>query len=306
VSRPSTMPRWLTTPVLLALAALLAVAFLTLREAPATKPSSTAPPAAVSLAKPDVDVVAHRGSSGVAPENTLAALRVALDQRAPWFEFDVQRTSDGELVMMHDADLLRTTNVEDVFPDRQSDPIGSFTLAELQQLDAGTWFAPEYAGEPIPTLDEVIDVAGLRIGFLLEVKDPALYPGIEQDILDAFNARPDYFEAALRKGKLVLQSFDHESMRRLDELDPRVPTGLLTSERMTPEQLEDVAPWADQINPSFQVTDQSFVDEVHALDMEILVWTVDAGRDAFAVLARDVDGVITNYPIVISDILRRR
>jgi glycerophosphoryl diester phosphodiesterase len=301
VSRPSSTLRWLTAPTLFALAALMAVALLPLRQAPAAGPAPTS-----AATTPAVDVVAHRGSSGVAPENTVAALRVALDQRAPWFEFDVQRTSDGELVMMHDTDLLRTTNVEDVFPDRQSDPIGSFTLAELRQLDAGSWFAPQYAGEPIPTLDEVIDAAGLRIGFLLEVKDPALYPGIEQDLLDAFNARPDYFEAALRKGKLVLQSFDHESMRRLDELDSRIPTGLLTSTRMTPEQLEAVAPWADQINPNFQVADQSFVDEVHNLDMDILVWTVDAGRDAFAVLARDVDGVITNYPIVISDLLRRR
>lgn len=95
-------------------------------------------------------------------------------------------------------------------------------------------------------------------------------------------------------------------MRRLDELDPRVPTGLLTSDRMSTEQLEEVSAWADQINPSFQIADQPFVDEVHGLDMELNVWTVDAGRDAFAVLGRGVDGVITNYPIVVTDILGRR
>lgn len=96
---------------------------------------------AVAQARPaqgvDLDVIAHRGSSGVAPENTLAAVEKAITQRSNWFEIDIQRTADGQLVLMHDRDLRRTTNVEEVFPERRLAPVGSFTLAELQKLDAG-------------------------------------------------------------------------------------------------------------------------------------------------------------------------
>ena len=114
----------------------------------------TATPASAAPA-PDVDVVAHRGSSGAAPENTLAAVRLALRQKSDVMENDIQRTADGELVIMHDTTLARTTDVEQVFPARAPWNVRDFTLAEIKQLDAGSWFAPEFAGERVPTLARV-------------------------------------------------------------------------------------------------------------------------------------------------------
>lgn len=265
---------------------------------------------AVAQARPvhgvDLDVIAHRGSSGVAPENTLAAVAKAIDQRANWFEIDIQRTADGELVLMHDRDLRRTTNIEEVFPERRLAPVGTFTLAELQKLDAGSWFGPGFAGEPVPTLEQLLDLITQRIGFLLEVKDPALYPGIEQQITDGLRGAGGYLDAALAGDRLVVQSFDHVSMRRMHEIAPEIPVGLLTGIRMTTPELVLAADYAAQINPSFRVVNQGYVDEVHALGMDMSVYTVNTDRDMRAMLDLGVDGIITDVPTVLLDLLRRR
>src|SRR5690606_25959316 len=103
-------------------------------------------------------VVAHRGASRHAPENTVAAAEAAAALGARWAETDVQRTADGELVLVHDETLERTTNAEEVFPDRAPWNVSDFTAAEIAQLDAGSWYGEEFAGEPVPTLTEFLAV----------------------------------------------------------------------------------------------------------------------------------------------------
>ena len=250
--------------------------------------------------------VAHRGSSGSAPENTLAAVEAALAQKASFVEVDVQRSADGELVIIHDTTLARTTNVEEVFPDRAPWAVGSFTLAEIRRLDAGSWFAPEFAGEPVPTLREVLDTLGRRAGLLLEVKSPASYPGIEVAIDKELSATPGYLSSALAAGRLVVQSFDHESMRRYHDLAPEVPIGLLYGYRPTAVEIAAAATWAQQVNPSYRVTDQALVDQVHAHGMTISVYTLNTGALMREYAAMGVDGIITDYPVVLRDILDRR
>ena len=131
-------------------------------------------------------LVAHRGASAHAPEHTLEAYRLAIEQGADFVEQDLAVTRDGVLVCIHDLTLDRTTNVEDVFPTRFSGsragttparrwPVGDFTLAELKQLDAGSWFAPKFAGARIPTFQEAIDLIKGRAGLYPELKDPAFY-----------------------------------------------------------------------------------------------------------------------------------
>lgn len=101
-----------------------------------------------------------------------------------WVENDVQRTKDGELVVIHDDTLLRTTNVKQVFPDRKSWRIKDFTAAEIRSLDAGSWFGPQFAGARVPTLREYMDrVQRNHQRLLLEIKKPELYPGIEEQTL---------------------------------------------------------------------------------------------------------------------------
>ena len=261
-------------------------------------PADAAPPSS------GPDVVAHRGSSGAAPENTIAAIKLALDHRSDTVENDIQRTSDGELVIMHDVTLTRTTDVEEVFPDRAPWNVGDFTLAEIKRLDAGSWFAPEFAGQRVPTLEQWVKTVGRRAGMLLEPKSPELYPGIEQDLDKELRSLPD-FNRALRAGKVAVQSFNHEWLRAYADLAPDVPVGLLYGTKPTDGDIAAASTWADQVNPALGVIDEATVDAIHAADMETHVWTVNAGQDMRRAINWDVDGIITNYPQVLRDILRR-
>lgn len=259
---------------------------------------------ATAATQPAVDVVAHRGSSGAAPENTLAAIRLAIEQKADVVENDIQRTSDGELVIVHDTTLARTTDVEQVFPNRAPWSVGDFSLAEIKQLDAGSWFAPEFAGERVPTLAQWVNAVGQQAGMLLEPKAPELYPGIEADIDKELRSLPA-FNRALNAGRVVVQCFNHLWLRAYKDRAPDVPVGLLYGTKPTEVEIAAAATWAQQVNPALGAIDQSTVDQVHAHGMDINVWTVNAGTDMRRAINWRVDGVITNYPQVLRDILRR-
>ena len=253
---------------------------------------------------PEVDVIAHRGSSGAAPENTLAAVRLAIAHKSDVVENDIQRTSDDELVIVHDTTLTRTTNVEQLFPDRAPWNVRDFTLAEIKRLDAGSWFAPEFTGERVPTLAEWVNTVGQQAGMLLEPKAPELYPGIERDLDKELRSLPA-FERALKADRVVVQSFNHLWLRVYKDLAPDVPVGLLYGSRPTEVDIAAAATWAQQVNPALGAIDQATVDQVHAHGMEIHVWTVNAGADMRRAISWRVDGIITNYPQVLRDILRR-
>lgn len=272
----SPLPR---SPILLALAALtLGV----------VAPSAFAGPAPERRSA--LEVVAHRGASADAPENTLAAVREGLRQRADVIEVDVQRTRDGELVILHDRTLVRTTDVETVHPTRALAPVDAFTLAELRSLDAGSWFDPRFAGERIPTLGELVVARG-NAGLLVEIKEPAAYPGIEAQVADAL--------ADVPRGKVVVQSFDAASMRRHDAIAPEVAAGQLVWARPSPAELDGYAPYAEQTTPTFRVMDEALAGAIRARGMSPGVYTVDDEADMRRMIGVGVDRIITNRPGVL-------
>jgi glycerophosphoryl diester phosphodiesterase len=140
-------------------------------QSPATTPApAAAPTPGVNLPPFLNTVIAHRGNSGKAPENTLSAYIAATGAGVKWVETDAQITKDGHLVLMHD-DLVRTTNVKNVFPGRAAYGVGNFTLAEIKLLDAGSWFNARFAGEKVPTLSELLlYLRGTGVGLHLEIK----------------------------------------------------------------------------------------------------------------------------------------
>jgi len=263
--------------------------------------SGLAPQAAADV-RPDLTNVAHRGASAHAPENTLAAMRAGVDMDADMVEIDVQRTADGELIIMHDTNLVRTTDAEEVFPDHGSYDVSAFTMAEIRRLDAGEWFAPEFDGEKVPTLREALAVLrGGDVGLLLEIKEPARYPGIEKQVARHFDRwwlKPAPPGLAHR---LVIQSFDWPSMKRSQDLLPRIPHGLLG--RVPEAEIPAYAEWADQINPGFTTVDAAYVQAVHDVGLEIYVYTVNTAADMQAQIDKGVDGIITNYPDVLADLI---
>ncbi|MQA94006.1 MAG: glycerophosphodiester phosphodiesterase [Streptosporangiales bacterium] len=243
-------------------------------------------------------VIAHRGASAYTPENTMAAFERAREMDADVVETDVQRSKDGVLVLLHDTTLDRTTDVERRYPDRAPWNVRDFTYAEIRKLDAGSWRGERFEDERIPTLNRLLaELTGSGMGLRLEVKSPELYPGIGEDVRDAFQARPYW----LVPGRLVVQSFDWEFMRDFTRLLPSVPAGLLG----TPDsdELADLAEYADEVNPKHTTVDGDYVDRVHKLGMDCHLWTVDEEEDIERALDLGTDGIISNRPDVAREVL---
>lgn len=249
--------------------------------------------------------VAHRGASGDHPENTLAAVRGALALGVDSIELDVQRSRDGALVLIHDTTLTRTTDAKKLFPRRAPWNVADFDYDELLRLDAGGWKAPFFAGEQVPTLDQAIDlVRTSSTGLLLELKAPALYPGIVTDVVSTLRGVPGYLDRAVAGRRLVVESFDYAAMKAHKTRAPEVPVGLLG----TPVRanLPALGTWADQVNPHHWSVDRSYVDEVHRHEMDCLVWTVNRVSAMRRALDLGVDGLITNEPARLSGQLLRQ
>jgi glycerophosphoryl diester phosphodiesterase len=185
-------------------------------------------------------VIAHRGASYDAPEETEAAYYIARAWGADYLEADIQRTKDGTLICLHDSDLKRTTDVAVKFPNRVGDSVDKFTFAELKTLDAGSWFNakyPErakaaYVGQKILSLDELVDLAAAdpsqKVGLYLETKEAKLFPGIEADIAKLLKAKGWFPHGQKRVQKnharVIMQSFVPESLKLIQESMPGVPT----------------------------------------------------------------------------------
>ncbi|WP_181765355.1 glycerophosphodiester phosphodiesterase [Streptomyces albidus (ex Kaewkla and Franco 2022)] len=249
--------------------------------------------------------VAHRGASGYAPENTLSAVEKADKLGMDWVENDVQRTKDGELVVMHDTTLARTTNVEKLYPERSPWNISDFTAKEIKRLDAGSWFSDDYAGEKVPTLEQYlkkITKTGQRL--LLELKSPEIYPGIELQTLRELSSH-GWLDSKHTKSKLIIQSFNADSVKTTHFLNSAVKTGFLGNPKVS--ELDSYAKFTDQINPTHSAATKDYIKAVHARkgplgkQMEVFTWTVNDASTARTVDKAGVDGIISNFPDVVRD-----
>jgi glycerophosphoryl diester phosphodiesterase len=234
-------------------------------------------------------LVAHRGASAYAPEHTLAAYRLAIAQKADYVEQDLAVTRDGVLICLHDESLERTTDVEEVFPDRASvDPATGtrrwlavdFTLAEIKRLDAGSWFDPRFAGERIPTWDEAVAAVGSAAGLYPELKTPALdrARGVDQTALFVASVRRHGLET--RQARLIVQSFDDEPLRTLAQELPALPRTLLVDVNAGPrwvsaEGLREAARFATGVGPSKQLLAgrPDIVRAAHAAGLSVTPYT---------------------------------
>jgi glycerophosphoryl diester phosphodiesterase len=234
-----------------------------------------------------VDNVAHRGASAYAPENTIAAFDKAVEMKADYIEIDVQRSKDGKLVLIHDTTVDRTTD--------GSGKVGNLTFKELRNLDAGSWKGEQFAGAQIPTFDEILDRYHGKIGILIELKAPELYPGIEENVAKELKERN---LDKPQNEKIIVQSFNHKSMKKMNELLPKAPIGVLTSSSAdtTEQALQEFSTYADYFNPSYGIVTEDLVNQVHSLGMKIGSWTVRSQEAAAFLLDVGVDAIITDYP----------
>ena len=201
--------------------------------------------AAVAAQYKHKTLIAHRGASAYAPEHTLESYRLALQQGADYVEQDLQITKDGVLVCLHDLTLERTTNVEEVFPDRFKLENGAkhwyvsdFTLTEIKRLDAGAWFDAKFAGAKVPTWQEAIDLVRGKAGLYPETKGPEVYGSRGFDMEKLVLAQLKKNKLPDAKTPIVIQSFSPESLRKMKvELKTKVPLVLLIDHQMGPQWL---------------------------------------------------------------------
>jgi len=272
-------------------------------------------------------VIAHRGSSAYAPENTIPAFELAIQQGAGCLEHDLQVTKDGVLVCLHDSTLERTTNVREVFPGRARDVeergtvvqrsfVHDFTMAEIRELEAGSWFSQRWTDVRVPTFEELLDFAHTRVAVLTEIKDVELYESLGVDPLrlcvDALSRHG--LLAGEREAGVTVQSFHEPTVQRgRPLLNARVPVALLVEPADAArlgdqDSVRSVARFADGIGPGKSIVADrpEVVRWAHQAGLRVTPWTfrVSAVGHFESVTAEiahyldvfGVDAVITDHP----------
>jgi len=238
-------------------------------------------------------LVAHRGASAYAPEHTIAAYKLALAQGADYVEQDLQITKDGVLVCLHDLTLERTTNVEEVYPDRSRTEEGKkvwavsdFTLAEIKKLDAGSWFDKKFTGERVPTWQEAIDLVRGKAGLFPETKGPEVYGsrGFDMEELVLAELKKNKLEkrGADPKTPVIIQSFSPESLQKMRGMGSDLPLMLLISDMdpnrgawLSDEGLKKAKAFADGIGPAKELflTDPTLARRAKAIGLTLTPYT---------------------------------
>lgn len=229
-------------------------------------------------------VIGHRGACAAAPENTLASFRLALEAKPDMVELDYYHSSDGVPFVFHDKDLDRTTNAIALWGKKKL-AIDKVAWAELSQLDAGSWFAPQFAGTRIPTLAESIDTIQSGSVTLIERKGG-----------DAATVVKLLAEKKLLE-RVVVQAFDWDYLRDCHRLAPELPLGALGSKTLGPEQIKQIqTTGASAVGWKWSDIGPAEVKRVHAAGLKLWVYTVNEPADMRKLIALGVDGLITDKP----------
>ncbi len=262
--------------------------------------------------------IAHRGARSLAPENTLAAAEAGLAAGADMWELDVQMTADGELILLHDDDLKRTSNVETVFPTRRPWHVASFTLAEIRQLDFGSWFnatdpfgeiraghvsavaQQSFVGVAAPILREALEwTRAHQWRVNVELKDLHGAAG-EDTFVERVIA---LIEELAMEEQVLISSFNHDYVRRAKAANPHIRAGALTGRAM-----RDVAQYirqlgADAYNPHVSVITPAEIRALRAEGIDVYVYTVNDEETMWELVRAGASGIFTDYPQRLTPIL---
>lgn len=226
-------------------------------------------------------VIAHRGASGHAPENTFAAFRRAVELGATFIETDLQVTRDGRFVALHDSTVSRTTN--------GTGEVHEFTLEELRQVDAGMWFDREFMGERVPTLEEILEFSREHdVVFYLELKYPAVW-GMDHSLVAAL-------QKAQSAPRTIVISFDPATLSPLRRLDPSIMTGLLVEDAKGNCIQEALDLGVRQLCPKVSSVTPELAEQAHRADLQLVTWTANTMAEMRGMMAAGVDGIMTDFP----------
>ncbi len=226
-------------------------------------------------------IIGHRGASGHAPENTLAAFKKAVALGATFIETDLQLSRDARFVAIHDDTLDRTTNGQGKVHDQ--------TLAALRRIDAGSWFGSEYAGERIPTLEEILEFSKKNdIVFYLELKPSGSWGG-EHALIGALRESGEV-------ARVVVISFDPTILAGLRKIEPTLMTGVLYDGQLADPLKTAVDVGGRQLVARGDLVTPAMIVEARKRDLQVVCWTVNHPAHIRLLIAAGVDGIMSDYP----------
>lgn len=254
--------------------------------------------------------IGHRGASGYAPEHTIPAYDLAKKMGADYVEQDLQITRDGVLVAMHDSTLDRTARGP---AENCTGPVITKTLAQIETCDVGSWFnetypqyaRDEYVGLKVPTLEEVFGRYGKGVNYYIETKSPEQAPGMEEELLRLMDEY-GLTEPAAQRWQVLIQSFSPASLQKIHAIDPSLPLIQLYARQGSPSvqaTLDAARAYAVGIGPSKADVDAPLVEAAHARCLDVHPYTVNETAEMRALIGVGVDGMFTNFPDRLEDVL---
>lgn len=234
-------------------------------------------------------ILAHRGASGYAPENTRASILEGLKQNCDGFEVDVQLTKDGELVIFHDWSLERTTNGSGFLKDKK--------LSELKALDIGSWFSKKFKDEKIMTLKELLEIVPPEKLLNIEIKvRHGEVNHIEKKVIEVLEA------SSRLDSNIIISSFDHRIIKKINDIKPEAQVGIVVA-----AGLLDLKNYISNFNLysvhcGGEFINKINIDELKEKNIKTYAWTVNKLEESIILDSFGVEGVITNYPDILGSV----
>jgi glycerophosphoryl diester phosphodiesterase len=235
----------------------------------------------------DVTVVAHRGAAGRAPENTMASIKAAIEDKTDWVEIDVQETADGRVVVVHDSDFMKLAGVDL--------KVWNGTLEEIQNIDVGSWFAPEFSAQRVPTLIDVLKASRGKAHVVIELKYYGHDEQLEQRVIDIV-------EQLDMSGEVAIMSLKYDAVQKVRKLRPDWNIGLLSAQVLGNMSNLDV----DFLAVNTAMASPTFIRTNQGAGKQVFVWTVNDKMSMFRMMSLGVDGIITDEPALARQVMAER
>jgi len=235
----------------------------------------------------DLTIVAHRGAAGKAPENTMASIKMALEDKTDWVEIDVQETVDGHVVVVHDSDFMKLSKVDL--------KVWDGTLEQIQEIDVGSWFSEEFSTERVPTLADVLNESKGKAKVVIELKYYGHDQQLEQRVVDIV-------EQAGMVDDTAIMSLKYEAAQKVRKLRPDWQVGLLSAQVLGDMGKLDV----DFLAVNMAMAKPSFIRSNQAAGKQVFVWTVNDKMSMFRMMSLGIDGIITDEPALARQVIAER
>lgn len=239
--------------------------------------------------KKETLIIAHRGADDRAPEETMPAFRLAVNEKADYIELDLRETKDKKLILMHDPTLDRTTNGKG--------DVTRYSLKQIKKLDAGSWFGKKYKGQRILTLEELINQYGSKTNYFIETRRVGNELKMEEPLIRLLNKK-----GLIKKKKVMIESFSARSLEKIHKLDRSVPLVQLTlfknKKDFTDQKIREWRKYAVGIGLDAKLADKKLIQKMHQNHLKVYVFFFDSKKEKAEqkrVIEDGADGVFTNH-----------